>query len=584
MLSMSYNKLRLLLQQCKNDPESIAWCLQAALASLRLREATPETFTTETFQNAKDGTPSWMKNALAQRTIVQHIVIISRQIEAVNAQLSSQLAEHVISPLANPMFYADLYPADSPTTLVEENGDGDKEETETQSKGEQFFQELGEKLPKGGSLMAEVLVKTYNSTYEAEVLALCKMADPDKALVDLDGELGALAKDLREVLRTLHAGEDIISSSAAGSAPKVSLRQLVKHTSDAGEDDHQAVQQEREDVWRRAVNHRKRWITLSLVQSKTRVAVAEALKKANLDFQGVVNESHRAFVLSGDLLGEKGSEPWLNSSDPPPHFADILQYLTSQRGSTDVLLAFDGRNRVGRRQIEDALLHLPSSSEIFLTYDSTPSSWCSRKHPFSCRNTEIGYVVLPTSRTKISLRPRPAGTAGSAAGEDTSSFTSYTGIPMVPRNRLPLMSPEEKQKIFKDEGSPLPSKWQKRGFRGVPLFWCETKSVTAWSRVLEETMTQAVVDLSPGSGALAEACMKMGAQYFGVVFDRTHFQWLSNVVDRASLKHICAQGGVLYHADLATHLKELFSDHMEQGDNDGAGDISDEDATGEEPA
>ena len=97
-------------------------------------------------------------------------------------------------------------------------------------------------------------------------------------------------------------------------------------------------------------------------------------------------------------------------------------------------------------------------------------------------------------------------------------------------------------------------------------------------------MTHAVVDLSPGSGALAEACMKMGAQYFGVVFDRTHFQWLSNVVDRASLKHICAQGGVLYHADLATHLKELFSDHMEQGDNDGAGDISDEDATGEEPA
>ena len=209
---------------------------------------------------------------------------------------------------------------------------------------------------------------------------------------------------------------------------------------------------------------------------------------------------------------------------PAAAFRDMLQYLTSQRGSTDVLLAFDGCNRACRRQLEDAILQLPSSSEIFLTYDSTPSSWCSRKHPFSSRNTEVGYVVLPASRTKISVRQRPAGTAGTAAGEDTSSFTSYTGIPMVPRNRLPLMSPEEKQKIFKDEGSPLPSKWQKRGFRGVPLFWCETKSVTDWSRVLEDTMTQAVVDLSPGSGALAEACMKMGAQYFGVVFDRTHFQ------------------------------------------------------------
>ena len=147
------------------------------------------------------------------------------------------------------------------------------------------------------------------------------------------------------------------------------------------------------------------------------------------------------------------------------------------------------------------------------------------------------------------------------------------------------MSPEEKQKIFKDEGSPLPSKWQKRGFRGVPLFWCETKSVTAWSRVLEDTMTQAVVDLSPGSGALAEACMKMGAQYFGVVFDRTHFQWLSNVVDRASLQYICAQGGVLYQADLATHVKELFSDHIAGGDVDeDTCDLSDEDGAGAEHA
>ena len=78
--------------------------------------------------------------------------------------------------------------------------------------------------------------------------------------------------------------------------------------------------------------------------------------------------------------------------------------------------------------------------------------------------------------------------------------------------------------------------------------------------------------------------MKMGAQYFGIVFDRTHYQWLSNVVDRASLQYICAQGGVLYHSDLATTLKELFSDQMDKDDNDdGTGDLSDEDdALGEE--
>ena len=77
--------------------------------------------------------------------------------------------------------------------------------------------------------------------------------------------------------------------------------------------------------------------------------------------------------------------------------------------------------------------------------------------------------------------------------------------------------------------------------------------------------------------------MKMGAQYFGIVFDKTHHQWLTNVVDRASLQYICAQGGQLYHSDLATTLKELFSDQIHKDDNDdGTGDLSDEDDAGGE--
>ena len=68
------------------------------------------------------------------------------------------------------------------------------------------------------------------------------------------------------MLRALHACEDVISSSAAGSAPKASLRELVKHTSDAGGEDTHVVAQEREDVWRRAVTHRKNaylWYTFN---------------------------------------------------------------------------------------------------------------------------------------------------------------------------------------------------------------------------------------------------------------------------------------------------------------------------------
>ena len=77
--------------------------------------------------------------------------------------------------------------------------------------------------------------------------------------------------------------------------------------------------------------------------------------------------------------------------------------------------------------------------------------------------------------------------------------------------------------------------------------------------------------------------MKLGVQYFGVVFDKTHFQWLSNVIDRASLQYICAQGAVLYQADLATHLQELFSDNL-AGDDDDEDDLSDEDDAGTQQA
>ena len=51
------------------------------------------------------------------------------------------------------------------------------------------------------------------------------------------------------------------------------------------------------------------------------------------------------------------------------------------------------------------------------------------------------------------------------------------------------------------------------------------------------------------------------------------------------LQYICAQGGVLYHADLATHVKELFSDHIVGGDDDeDTCDLSDEDGAGAEHA
>ena len=95
------------------------------------------------------------------------------------------------------------------------------------------------------------------------------------------------------------------------------------------------------------------------------------------------------------------------------------------------------------------------------------------------------------------------------------------------------------------------------------MFWGETKSIATWDLLLNEVCAKVVVDLSPGSGSLASACLSKGLVYHGIVGTASHMGWLTNVLDRESLQHISRAGHPLYQEDLATHLKELFGDIME---------------------
>ena len=143
------------------------------------------------------------------------------------------------------------------------------------------------------------------------------------------------------------------------------------------------------------------------------------------------------------------------------------------------------------------------------------------------------------------------------------------------RNHLAFISEEDKSAITKGAAPPeLPKKWSKHAFRGTPLFWQESKTVEIWARILTDAGVKCVVDITPGSGVLAEACMKIGVTYHGMLFDQTHYKWLSNVVDRVSLKYIVVNGNPLYHEDLATHLKTLFTDQI-AADDDNAVQMSD---------
>lgn len=278
-------------------------------------------------------------------------------------------------------------------------------------------------------------------------------------------------------------------------------------------------------------------------------------------FQGNVNESHRLFVVSFDLLHQGGREPWLEPVPLPEDLSQVLlDFVLSNRDAFDVNLAFDGTLRKSRRYIEDAFSACAGVAEFMVVYDAAPSATFLRKNFMSQRNVEVGHVRMPISRSKVSVKSRAEGFG--ASGETSSTYTSYSGVKAIPRTHLSRISVEDKMKIFPEATGPLPRRYSSAVSEspGVPLFWHETKSVQFWGQLLDDLHVKCVVDVSPGSGLLAQTCMSKGIQYFGMCMSSCHLTWLSNVLDRACLKYVVESGSYLYQEDLGALIKELFSD------------------------
>ena len=578
VLSGSYNKLRNLLYGCCTgakrdliDADLVDWSVRCLLMTLRRKEAEPEDFKVDTFSKSRDGTPSWIMVSHAQRGIVLHLWTLVSGLKSVNQPLSEQLETEVMQHFQSYDAYDMTFPAEACRSAGEQDGSAGDEEVDP---GEMYMNKLQEKLPKGGLLLAEILRKVYDGSYDEPLAEVANSQNPSELLATLPADqLGQLGKDLRELMRALHASESVVPSSAGG-IPKASLRDLVRQKSDGGDDaeNSAATQLEREDVWKRATAQRKKFATLLHVKDKKLNSLHEAYKKCGgvRVFKGVLNESHRAFVVSGDLLQESAKEPWRQVSVPvEKDFGDILKFMKEQRGDTDIVMAFDGLSRSGRRFLEDSIGEMPSAAEIALTYAKAPNAWCMRRNFFGSRNMEVGYVVMPINRTKITVKERQDDHSFNGAGEDSTHYTTYTGIPHLQRSRLALIANAEKDIILGGSGpdySQLPEVWRKKGLQGVPLYWMETKSQEAWERILQDTSAKAVVDLSAGSGVLACACMNLGVLYVGFVYHKTHLQWLTNVIDRASMKYLTESGSSLYQEDLATHVKQVFVDLVEPGE------------------
>ena len=94
--------------------------------------------------------------------------------------------------------------------------------------------------------------------------------------------------------------------------------------------------------------------------------------------------------------------------------------------------------------------------------------------------------------------------------------------------------------------------------------------------LLEQLLTdfdiRSIFDVSPGSGALAEAALRLGICYVGVTTNRTHARWLGNVIDRVAMSHLGTLGMPIYDKELASdvnaHSGDLIVGLQESADMD----------------
>ena len=577
VLSGNYNKMLRLMQgthsKVAKQDDLILWSLQSMYVLLKRGECTQNDFKVDQFIKTKDGSPSWIAQCLVQRSFMEHIHSVVDGMSAVDPTLADKLNDEVLSKFANPMMYDSTFPMQDKDCTMEDTQVPEGDESRDVG-GSEYMQQLQEKLPKAGPLLAEVCKKCYDGTYDElyQHFAVEEASVLQQALQIQSADRGKFGQDLDELLKALNTAQAVVGTSG-GSAPTPSLRDLVRQKSDpsgSAED----VKVQREQVWKKAVVQRQKLVKLRLVMNpKSPAAYADSFRTAGetQDWKATKKHEHRVFVLSADLISDAGDSPWVTKAAPDAKKLEAgVEFLKMQRsGAGNVLLGFDGCCRESREEFNK----LPEAQEMFIVYSSSWNSWSNRQCFLSSSNCELGYVCLPVSRQRLVCKERPAGF--NAAGEDTSHFTSMTGVGVTARTRLPRISVDDKAKVFGASGS-LPSKWLKNIPAGCPMYWGETKSVAFWVQLLTELNAKCVVDVTPGSGSLAEAAMILGIQYCGFVTDPVHKGWLTNVIDRASVRQIVKSGTFLYQEDLAQSLKQMFGDVVEaEEEGDGQEDPDD---------
>ena len=167
----------------------------------------------------------------------------------------------------------------------------------------------------------------------------------------------------QELHRVLSLQRSVVAADD-GAPPVASTRVLRRYASASergdGTDgnaagDNAAHLRERADAWKQATAVRKKIVSIAVAKATSAESLQEQFHNCPSAYhaQGKAGTSHRVFLFSADLAGERQLKPWSTMTDmPATNSANIIKFMLKQVGPFDVLVFADGRNRASRLEIE----------------------------------------------------------------------------------------------------------------------------------------------------------------------------------------------------------------------------------------
>ncbi len=360
-------------------------------------------FMLSNMEKNRKGEAGWIGMTATKMQVTLHIAIVVECLPHEHLTEAKTFLDLFMSPLAYEENFENFVDEVEASGGVSPEGQDDGA-----TAGARRFDKLQDGLSKPNALLAELLRRLYSCEFDPD----CK----DLATVEGTGhtaaKLGALGEDgcgdlgaaLRGWMCSASASQAVVSGSSRA-APTPSLRLLARVNSDEGAahatdaaQRREAMIAERDSVWKKAQAKRQNLVQIGLAKSKNLAGISAVVKKTGIvnNFKGTLNDSHRLYVLSCDLISEAGPEPWqMGGVSPIPKGEVIdgrLAYLknsTECDGPNDFTMAFDGRIRKLRPALEGALVAKGKDPEEMWIVFSGAEAFAKRKVALCADTMEV---------------------------------------------------------------------------------------------------------------------------------------------------------------------------------------------------